>query len=177
MSKGKWMTERPVRMLPYYLYYYWDGVDDVSNEGTTCSCGHTLCSSGLHQLEIVANKSSRQAQVVQSSVHEPSHRLGLLEEVFMALVIIYSPVLMPGQIKYPTMAPTPDMVQIFRDVAMDLSKDFQNVIYYTSLYFFLVKNDLEISIPLLLASDIILTIRKLPLGTKTSLGGNWLYLI
>jgi hypothetical protein len=110
MSEVKWMTERPVPMLPRCLCCYCDGVDDVSNEGTTRSCGHAFCSSSLHQLEIGADKSSRQAQVVQSSVHQPSHRLDLLNEVFMALAVIYSPLLMPGQIKCSTMAPTLDMV-------------------------------------------------------------------
>jgi hypothetical protein len=41
-----------------------DGVDDVINDGTTRSCGHPLCSSCLHQLEMGADESSHQAPVV-----------------------------------------------------------------------------------------------------------------
>jgi hypothetical protein len=63
------------------------------------------------------------------------------DNVCGALSIIYMPLLMPGKIADPNMLPTPSMIQIFSDVAMDLSSDQQLVIHSTSLHF-MAKNRL-----------------------------------
>jgi esterase/lipase len=57
------------------------------------------------------------------------------DDVSRALSIIYMPLLMLGKIADPNMLPTPSMIQIFSDVAMDLSSDQQLVIHSTSLHF------------------------------------------